>query len=226
MENPAQVEFILFLQRILSENTSIDGQISIETQEIYQKIKTFFEVQEVKRSYEVAYQIALQVASSIPSSWTLSGQNPPCQSPRDMTVDQLYAQAEAAKNPYFHLHQALEVLVNAEHRQKAPLELKGKARAADKIERDYGGDASRLIDIVRGSIICHGFNEMNKIIAFLHSPEARHYDDAHVVRIKSGFAEATAEKTYGYRDVKVYKTDNHIVNNCILLYYIFTIGYL
>jgi hypothetical protein len=131
-----------------------------------------------------------------------------------MTADQLYAQAEAAKHPYFRLLQALEELINAEHRQDGPLELKGKARAADKIERDYGGDASRLIDIVRGSIICRGFDEMNAIIAFLQKPETRgDYNDAYIVRIKSGFADAAAEKTYGYRDVKVCETDyDHLVN--------------
>jgi hypothetical protein len=55
-----------------------------------------------------------------------------------------------------------------------------------------------LIDIVRGSIICREFDGMNAIIAFLHKPETRRdYDDAFIVRIKSGFADPTAEKTYG-----------------------------
>jgi hypothetical protein len=94
------------------------------------------------------------------------------------------------------------------------LELKGIERAADKIERDYGGDASRLIDIVRGSVICRGFDEMKAIIAFLQKPETRgDYSDAYILRIKSGFADPTAEKTYGYRDVKVCETDYHYVMN-------------
>jgi hypothetical protein len=191
------------LQSVLAENTS-DGQ-ELEAEKNYGKLASFVEVESVKRSYDEAHIEASQIASSsIPCSWTMSGQSPPYQSPRDMTVDQLYAQAERAKKPYFHLLQALEVLVNAEQRQKAALELKGKDRAADKIERDYGGDASRLIDIVRGSIICRGFDEMNTIIAFLQKPETRrNYNEAYIVRIKSGFAEQYAVKTYGYRDVKV-----------------------
>jgi hypothetical protein len=203
--NPIEEKCNLFLQNVLSSNISDDE--NIEGKENFQRVSTFYEVNKVKFSYAMARweaSRAMSSSSSVPPSWTLPGQNPPCQSPRDMTVDQLYAQAEAAKNPYFRLHQALEVVVNADHRQDKPLPLKGKERAADKIERDYGGDASRLIDIVRGSIICRGFDEMNAIIEFLKKPETRSdYDDAYIVRIKSGFAEHAAEKTYGYRDVKV-----------------------
>jgi hypothetical protein len=200
---PAQ-GFYFFLGGLLNANTGNIQEDNLEFLENYQRLISFYEVQEVKQSYENAHEKASRaVSSSIPSSWILSGQNPPCQSPKDITTDQLYAQAERAKNPFFNLIQALENLVNAEQRQKTALDLKGRARAIDKIERDYGGDASRLIDIVRGSIICRGFDEMNSIISFLRESKTQHSYTAFIVRIKSGFADPTAEKTYGYRDVKV-----------------------
>jgi hypothetical protein len=196
------------MQRFDSSNTS--NGIHMEAERNYQRLSNLHETTSVQSSYDQAFQKIRQTVTScsVPCTWTLPDQNPPCQSPRNMTIDQLYAQAEAAKHPFFRLLQALEELINAEQRQDGPLELKGIERAADKIERDYGGDASRLIDIVRGSIICRGFDEMKVIIAFLLKPEARRdYNDAYIVRIKSGFAEKYAVKTFGYRDVKVSHND-------------------
>jgi hypothetical protein len=85
----------------------------------------------------------------------------------------------------------------------SPIPLKGIERAMDKIERDYEGNVCRLIDVVRGSIVCRGFDEMNTVIAWLQQPETRRDYNAFIVRIKSGFVERHAIKTYGYRDVKV-----------------------
>lgn len=168
----------------------------------YEKLRLFKELTDVRTSYEKAYQDASE-APNAPASWTMDDQDPPKQVPHDIGLDDLYAQAESAAVPFFRLLQGAEDLVNARHRQPAPLALKGRARAVDKITRDYDGDACRLLDIVRGSIICRDFDEMNTIIHWLHSEEARSLHKGEVVRIKSQFIAQHAHLTYGYRDAKV-----------------------
>jgi hypothetical protein len=99
--------FVFLLKRILNENKGDDH--NEEALDNFQRLGNFIEVQDVKGAYESVYRSISQVASSsIPSSWTLPGHNPPWQSPRDMTIDQLYAQAERTKYPFFRLLQALD----------------------------------------------------------------------------------------------------------------------
>jgi hypothetical protein len=85
------------LQRL--EITNESNGFNEEENENFDKSSKFYEVEDVQTNYEEAFREASQTASpsSIPSSWTLPGQNLPCQSPKDMIIDQLYAQAECTK---------------------------------------------------------------------------------------------------------------------------------
>jgi hypothetical protein len=58
----------------------------LKQKRIIKRMGTFYEVQVVKKDHEEAFKIASRDAISIPSTWTLSGQNPPYQSPRDITI--------------------------------------------------------------------------------------------------------------------------------------------
>jgi hypothetical protein len=168
-------------------------------QENLTKVKLLREVTQVKDDYNQAFHVASAVRSTAPGNWCAVGQDPPKQEPHTASLDDLRVQAEAAKLPFFLLLQAAEDLVNAEHRAESPLPLKEEKRSLEKICKDYEGQACRLLDIVRGSIICRNFEEMQRIIEWLQTASL----GATIIRIKSGFTSEYAELTYGYRDVKV-----------------------
>lgn len=102
-------------------------------------------------------------------------------------LDQLYKDAAVAQGALFALAQAIAGECHAETKDPG---LKGRPRAEEKIKSDYGGDASRIIDISRGSIVFKKADEIQRGIKLV---EAR----AKVHRKKDRFAEPVA----GYRDI-------------------------
>lgn len=70
---------------------------------------------------------------------------------------------------------------------------KGKERAREKVEADYGGDWSQLTDVVRASIAVDDFNEVGEVMK-----ELRNSGMKLVKKPKNRFANPTTE---GYRDV-------------------------
>jgi hypothetical protein len=75
--------------------------------------------------------------------------------------------------------------------------LKDVKRSVEKIVREYGGNHNRLIDIVRGSILCPDIESLLRILNYL-----RNYDGDlfQLVRIKNGFTDSLMAG--GYRDIK------------------------
>jgi len=83
-----------------------------------------------------------------------------------------------------------------------PPGLKGRTRASEKIDADYGGDASRLLDISRSSIEFENVAALRKGLADLEQRGI-------VVRMKDRFSSPTAG---GYRDImlNVRMSNGHI----------------
>ena len=71
--------------------------------------------------------------------------------------------------------------------------LKTQQRALAKITADYGGDASRILDLSRGAIVFDDVASINRALARIEST-------VDVVRVKNRFLNPTAE---GYRDVLI-----------------------
>ena len=72
-----------------------------------------------------------------------------------------------------------------------PPGLKGKERTMEKIAADYGGDASRIMDLSRASIVYDNFDSLQKGLAALEGK-------VEIVRDKNRFEKPTSA---GYRDV-------------------------
>jgi hypothetical protein len=83
-----------------------------------------------------------------------------------------------------------------------PPSLKGRDRTQQKIEADYGGDASRITDLARSSIICENPQQIYKALGELKG-------QGNVVRVKDRFE----NPVNGYRDmlVNVEMSNGHIV---------------
>jgi hypothetical protein len=83
-----------------------------------------------------------------------------------------------------------------------PPSLKGRERTQQKIEADYGGDASRITDLARSSIICDNPQQVYKALGELK-------ELGNVVRVKDRFE----NPVNGYRDmlVNVEMSNGHIV---------------
>ncbi|HVV87083.1 MAG TPA: hypothetical protein VHE35_28785 [Kofleriaceae bacterium] len=115
-------------------------------------------------------------------------------------LDELYRQAEQADPE---LRSVASAVAQASGGNPMfPNGLKGRPRAMEKIASDYGGDASRLLDISRASI---EYDSMQKLKAGLALIQGRGI----VVRSKDRFANATAA---GYRDMmlNVRMSNGHI----------------
>jgi hypothetical protein len=74
---------------------------------------------------------------------------------------------------------------------KIPESLKGEARAKEKTATDYGGDASKLLDLARASIVYDSFDKLMDGLA-------QSSQWMNVVREKNRFTEPTPA---GYRDI-------------------------
>jgi hypothetical protein len=104
-------------------------------------------------------------------------------------IDKLYEEAAVAQKELYPLVTSVASKTNG--KPKLLDSLKGRERATQKIATDYGGDASRLVDIARASIVYTSFaNVMDGLAQCTQS--------MNVVREKNRFVEATPA---GYRDI-------------------------
>lgn len=111
----------------------------------------------------------------------------PQQGSSDLT--KLYEEASEAQKELYPL--VTSVASKTKGQPKLPDSLKGMERAKQKIATDYGGDASRLVDIARASIVYTSF-------ASVMDGLAQCTQSMNVVREKNRFVEATPA---GYRDI-------------------------
>ena len=72
--------------------------------------------------------------------------------------------------------------------------VKHLSRAREKIVLDYGGDARRLRDVLRGSVVCEAVDEIDAVVDAL-----RGVKDVEVIRIKNRFRDKPTPS--GYREV-------------------------
>ena len=114
-------------------------------------------------------------------------------------IDELYKAAEEA-------HQELTTLsnkiANGNNGEAMVPGLKGRPRAMEKADADYGGDAGRLVDLARSSVVFDTVDDLKKGLTKLEG-------SVDIVRKKDRFATPTAE---GYRDVtlNVRMSNGHI----------------
>ena len=82
-----------------------------------------------------------------------------------------------------------------------PPGLKGKPRAMEKIAGEYGGDASRIVDLSRASIVYDNFEALQAGLAALQGK-------VEIVKTKNRFDQPTAS---GYRDITLnVKINGHV----------------
>ena len=74
--------------------------------------------------------------------------------------------------------------------------VKHLSRAREKIVLDYGGDARRLRDVLRGSVVCETVDELDVVVDALRAVK-----DVEVIRIKNRFRDKPTPS--GYRDVNI-----------------------
>lgn len=106
---------------------------------------------------------------------------------RTANLDQLYRDAEMAQKELNDLTSKLANQFGGE--ALIPPTLKGRARAQEKIDADYSGDASQIVDLARSSIVFKTMKELDQATTALKS-------SAKVVREKDRFA----KPMNGYRD--------------------------
>jgi hypothetical protein len=102
-------------------------------------------------------------------------------------LDALYVAAKAVHGQLVSIAQSVAAKCDGE--AKVP-DLKERGTAETKVKAEYGGDASRLTDIARGSVVCKTMKDVRK--ASEEIPKA-----AKVHRKKDRFAEPAS----GYRDM-------------------------
>lgn len=106
------------------------------------------------------------------------------------TLDAVFASGARAADPFAELVAAIaaKASLGADAARVAPL--KGRARAREKAADDYKGDAARLVDVVRGTLVARTEPEL---IAASEAVAA----EAAVVRFKNRFLDPPFN---GYRD--------------------------
>ena len=103
-------------------------------------------------------------------------------------LDELYQQASEAQE---YLSQATEEIANRlGGKPLIPPTLKGRERTLEKITADYGGDASRITDLARSSIIFNNPEQVYRALEVLQN-------QFNVARIKDRFQ----NPANGYRDI-------------------------
>jgi hypothetical protein len=113
---------------------------------------------------------------------------PPKGPQKTADLDALYAQAAAAQKDLSELTTSIARELGGQ--PLIPPSLKGRARAKEKIDADYGGDASQLVDLARSSIVFKTFDQVETAISRIKSR-------AKVTRVKDRFE----RPLNGYRDV-------------------------
>jgi hypothetical protein len=104
-------------------------------------------------------------------------------------LDQLYKDAAVAQKELSDVTN--DIASKTGGRPVIPEKLKGRARAQEKIDTEYGGDASRLTDLARSSI---EYKKLDDVYKGLESLKGQY----EIVKIKDRFQNPTAG---GYRDI-------------------------
>jgi hypothetical protein len=86
-------------------------------------------------------------------------------SPTELQLDEMYAKAPAAKAEIDALADSIAKDIGARPPAKAPL--KGRDRALEKAIKDYKGDASRIKDLARNTIIVEDQSQYDKALTLL-----------------------------------------------------------
>jgi hypothetical protein len=115
-------------------------------------------------------------------------------------LDELYIQAEAAQQDLSSATNRIAKLVGGE--PLIPPSLKGRDRTLEKINTEYDGDASRITDLARSSIVCDNPQQIQEALGALQSKFS-------VVRMKDRFQ----APVNGYRDmlINLEMPNGHIV---------------
>ncbi|MGE0872535.1 MAG: RelA/SpoT domain-containing protein [Kofleriaceae bacterium] len=115
-------------------------------------------------------------------------------------LDELYVHAEQAQQALTAATKSISGEVGAT--AEIPPALKSRARAIEKINADYDGDASKITDLARSSIVCDSVDQVTQAARSLK-------DQFPVVRVKDRFANPAG----GYRDMlfNVRMPNGHIV---------------
>eukprot|EP00746_Dinoflagellata_sp_MGD_P026392 gnl/MRDRNA2_/MRDRNA2_162207_c0_seq1.p1 gnl/MRDRNA2_/MRDRNA2_162207_c0~~gnl/MRDRNA2_/MRDRNA2_162207_c0_seq1.p1 ORF type:complete len:816 (+),score=176.27 gnl/MRDRNA2_/MRDRNA2_162207_c0_seq1:361-2448(+) len=136
------------------------------------------------------------------------GETQPRQPLHLKTFDELYQHGQDILDLVAAFAESLRHSVQAPFFSMAAM--KGVTRAKEKIDLDYGGDVSRLMDLVRFSIMCKNLAMAQQVIDLVRS-----HEKWEVVRVKSGFDPNSRLATIGgYRDVKINarcKENGHII---------------
>ncbi|MEL6911863.1 MAG: hypothetical protein AAFO85_16925 [Cyanobacteria bacterium J06598_4] len=103
-------------------------------------------------------------------------------------LDELYQQAAAAQPDLARLTQEFADRFGGE--ALIPETLKARQRAEEKIAADYGGDAARITDLVRSSVIFETESQVTEALDIIRQ-------DMNVIRVKDRFQ----SPVNGYRDV-------------------------
>ncbi len=125
----------------------------------------------------------------------VGGDQSPAQSTAGFTgdvagnLDILYKEAEVAQKELY--EKVTKVAGETGGEAKLPSSLKGRERAMEKVMADYKGDASKLVDIARGSIVYNSYADLMGGIDICNK-------NLTLVREKNRFAEPTPA---GYRDI-------------------------
>jgi hypothetical protein len=145
--------------------------------------------------------------STLPSTVQRQGKKPPQQGSDDINI--LYKNAGPA---FEELKQFTRQF--AEKTGGTPVipdDLKKREKAMKKVESvQYGGDASRLLDIARTTITYDTLAQVDAARAQIESSLQQFAPDAHIVRVKDRFANPTES---GYRDylANIQMSNGHIV---------------
>ena len=94
---------------------------------------------------------------------------PPGKSPTELQLDEVYAKAPAAKNE---IDAIARRIADQTGGRVAEAPLKGRARALEKVVKDYKGNISELKDIARNTVVVEK-NQYEKAVALLEKQGAK-----------------------------------------------------
>jgi hypothetical protein len=103
-------------------------------------------------------------------------------------LDQLYRDAAVAQRSLANVTNEVAQAVGGQ--PLIPSTLKGRGRAAEKIAANYGGDASRITDLARASVVVERPEQIAKVVGQIRAR-------CKVVQMKDRFAKPLS----GYRDM-------------------------
>ncbi|MDX2305509.1 MAG: DUF4157 domain-containing protein, partial [Microscillaceae bacterium] len=154
--------------------------------------------------------ISYEVARSTPTESPV--QNIDKSKPLDRQVDQLYDQAKVADGELKSITKNITAETGGEpgfRPEKINGGLKGRERALEKINKDYGGDASQLIDIAGAQIVFTKIDELYKALKKISQK-------ATIVKFKD---KIVSPYDSGYGDIKISlrMSNGHVVELKLLM---------